>query len=226
MRDLTVSVVVPTLDEAGQIGALLGVTDADEVIVVDGGSRDGTAGIAARHPRAPRVLEAVGGRAAQCNAGAAAAGGDLLVFLHADSRLPPDGAARLRVAGADPAVVGGNFALRFGDDHGFAAVLGRVYALQRRLGLYYGDSCVWCRATAFAALGGYAERPIMDDYDFVRRLERHGRTTCIPGPAITSDRRWRAMGIARTVFAWTAIRWLYLAGVSPGRLARLYRVVR
>lgn len=66
----------------------------------------------------------------------------------------------------------------------------------------------------------------MDDYDFVRRLERHGGTACVAGPAVTSDRRWRAIGVTRTVFAWTAIRWLYLAGVSPARLARLYRVVR
>ena len=82
------------------------------------------------------------------------------------------------------------------------------------------------RRETFDALGGYREIPIMDDYDFVRRLERSGRTRCLPGPALTSSRRWRAMGIPRTVLAWFLIRWLYVAGVSPARLVRLYRAVR
>ena len=105
-------------------------------------------------------------------------------------------------------------------------MLGAVYRFQRRHGYYYGDSSVWLRREAFDALGGYREIPIMDDYDLVRRLERLGRTRCLPGPATTSARRWRAMGIPRTVLAWFLIRWLYVAGVSPQRLARLYRVVR
>ena len=123
-------------------------------------------------------------------------------------------------------MAGGNFALRFDGDGTFERVLGAVYRFQRRHGYYYGDSSVWVRRDTFDALGGYREIPIMDDYDFVRRLERLGATRCLPGPATTSSRRWRAIGIPRTVLAWFLIRWLYVAGVSPQRLVRLYRVVR
>ncbi len=219
--------VVPALDEAAQVPALLdGLGGFDEVVLADGGSADATVALARAHPARPAVVVDRGGRAAQCNAGAAAATGDVLVFVHADSRLPPSAPAALRAACADPDVVGGNFALRFDGGDRFARVLAAVYRHQRRLGLYYGDSCVWCRRAAFDALGGFRELAIMDDYDFVRRLERHGRTVCLPGPATTSDRRWRAIGIPRTLLSWTVIRWLYVAGVPPGRLARLYRVVR
>jgi len=226
LRDLTVSIIVPALDEAGQIGAVLDSLAADEVVVVDGGSRDGTADLARAHPSLPRVLHAGGGRAAQCNAGATAATGDVLLFLHADSRLPAGATAAIRRACAEAALVGGNFALRFDGGDRFARGLGGLYALQRRFGFYYGDSSVWCRRSAFEALGGFRPLPVMDDYDFVRRLERLGPTTCLPGPATTSDRRWRAIGVGRTLTAWLVIRWLFVAGVSPQRLARLYGVVR
>jgi hypothetical protein len=168
------------------------------------------------------VLRVPGGRAAQLNAAAACARGALLVFLHADSRLALDAHALL----ARTPARGGNFALRFDGDDAFGWLLGRVYALQRRFGLYYGDSTVWCERDLFVALGGFRELPIMDDYDFVRRLERATATACLPGPATTSARRWRAAGVGRTVFSWVVIRWLYLAGISPARLAGLYARVR
>jgi hypothetical protein len=78
----------------------------------------------------------------------------------------------------------------------------------------------------FDHLGGYRPLPIMEDYDFVRRLEKRGQTVCLPGPAVTSARRWKALGVPRTVFSWVVIRWLFIAGVSPARLARLYRPAR
>ena len=168
------------------------------------------------------MLEVPGGRAAQLNAAAAAGTGELLVVLHADTRLPRHAHLELTSTRAR----GGNFALRFDGTDRFSRVLGVVYALQRRTGLYYGDSAVWCRRELWDELGGYAELPIMDDYDFVRRLERATRTACLPGPVVTSSRRWLAMGIPRTVLAWTAVRWLYLAGMPPERLARLYAKVR
>lgn len=221
-----VSVLVPTRDEAGQIEVLLdhlaALEGRWEVVVADGGSSDATVELALAHPGAPIVLRCAGGRAAQCNAAAHRASGEILLFLHADSRLPPDAWASL----ARTAAPAGNFALRFDGDDRFSAVLGRVYAIQRRFGLYYGDSSVWCRRTTWEQLGGMRELPIMDDYDLVRRLERAGPTACLRGPATTSARRWQAMGVPRTVFAWTAIRWLYLLGVPPDRLARLYRRVR
>ena len=225
-----ISILVPTLDEERELPSLLDALAAlpgrFEVVVADGGSRDATVALARSHGAVPLVVEARGGRAAQLNAAAGVATGDVLLFLHADSRLPCDAYASLAESWRTPDVVGGNFALRFDGDGAFERVLGAVYRIQREHGFYYGDSSVWARREAFDELGGYREIPIMDDYDFVRRLERLGRTRCLPGPATTSARRWRTMGIPRTVLAWFLIRRLYVGGVSPERLVRLYRAVR
>jgi len=225
-----VSLLVPTLDEERELPMLLDHLAALhgrwELIVADGGSRDATQRIAREHVARPRLIQVAGGRAAQLNAAARVATGELLLFLHADSRLPRDAYASLAAAAREPGVTGGNFALRFDGDGRFEHALGAFYRLQRRHGFYYGDSAIWVTRSAFDALGGFREIPVMDDYDFVRRLERSGATRCLPGPATTSPRRWRAMGIGRTVLAWFAIRWLFVAGVDPARLARLYRVVR
>jgi len=226
---LLVSVIVATLDEQAQLPALLdhleALPGAWEVILADGGSRDRTAAIATQ--RGVGLVAPGGGRAQQLNAAAAAAGGELLLFLHADSRLPPGAHASLAAAAnPDASIVGGNFALRFDGGDRFARVLTAAYALQRRFGVYYGDSSIWVSRAAFDCLGGYRDLPIMDDYDFVRRLEASGRTVCLPGPARTSDRRWRRVGVARTLLTWWVIRFAFLAGVSPAWLARLYRRVR
>ena len=228
-----VSVLIPTLNEARELPHLLdhlaALHGTWEPIVADGGSRDESRQIAADHPLRPRVITQAGGRAAQLNAAARAAAGDVLLFVHADSRLPRDAYASLAEAHRAPGVAGGNFALRFGaDERGlFERMLGAIYRLQRRHGLYYGDSSVWVTRRAFDDLGGFRQIPIMDDYDFVRRLERRpGTTRCLPGPARTSARRWRRAGIARTVLAWFVIRRLYVAGVPADKLARLYRAVR
>ena len=217
-----VSVVVPTLDEAatlpGTLDHLAALDGRFEVIVVDGGSNDGTPEIAAEHPSAPIVLRVGGGRARQMNTGAAAAHGDTIVFLHADTRLPPAAYRALTTSSAD----GGNFEIHFDGGDRFSRVLGAWYRAQRRLGVYYGDSAIWVRRAAFDALGGFRELPIMDDYDLARRLERGFRTACLPGPVVTSARRWRALGIPRTVLSWVVIRWLFLAGVPPVWLARMY----
>ncbi len=230
------SVVVPTFDEAAQLPALLdhlaALPGRWEVIVADGGSRDGSqqvVGLRAACAPFARLVHASRGRAAQMNAGAAVARGDGLLFLHADTRLPGGAYETLRQALSAPHVAGGNFALRFDGGDRFSVVLGRWYALQRRTGVYYGDSALWLSARAWRQLGGFRALPIMEDYDLVRRLERlpaPARTLCLPGPALTSSRRWRRLGIARTVLTWVAIRWLYLAGMPAERLAALYRHVR
>ena len=222
------SIVIPVLDERAALPDLLaaasGLSGAFEVIVADGGSTDGSREIAAA--AGATVVDAPRGRAAQQNAGARAATGDVLVFLHADSRLPGDAHASLERALADPRVAGGNFALRFDGDDAFSRLLGAWYAVQRRLGVWYGDSTIWVRPDVFAALGGFPPLPIMEDYALVRALRRAGATPCLPGPATTSSRRWRAHGVIRTVTTWVVIRWLFLLGVPPARLASLYRAVR
>jgi rSAM/selenodomain-associated transferase 2 len=223
-------VIVPVLDERDGIAAVLdhlaALPGRFEVLVADGGSRDGTPELAAAHPSAPRVLRAGPGRARQQNAAAAAARGDALLFLHADSRLPRTAYASLRAALRDPACPGGNFALRFDGADAFSRALTAWYAVQRRLGVYYGDSSLWVRRGTWEALGGFRALPIMEDYDLVRRLERRGRTARLPGPAITSSRRWLAAGAPRTVLAWVVIRWLWIAGVPAERLDALYRRAR
>ena len=222
---------MPVLDEARALPALLdhlaALPGRWEVVVADGGSGDGSAELARSHRLAPRVVSAPRGRARQQNAGAAAATGELLVFLHADSRLP---ARRVRLAHAArcaiPACPGGNFALRFdGDDRfsrGLTALVRAAAALRRLL----RDSTLWLRRADFEGLGGFADLPVMEDHELVRRLERRGRTACLPGPALTSPRRWRALGWWRTGLAWTLIRWAFIAGVPARRLAGLYRAVR
>jgi len=221
---------VPTFDEQAELSAVLdhlhGLRGHFEILIADGGSRDRTRAIAAEHPVGARVLTGGRGRAGQLNAAAAAALGELLLFLHADSRLPTRAYEALAAANRAPAIAGGNFTLRFDGDDRLSRVLTRAYALQRRRGYYYGDSSVWVRRAAFDALGGYRELPIMDDYDFVRRLERHGATVRLPGPALTSPRRWQRLGIARTLVSWWLIRGLFVAGVSADRLAGLYRRIR
>ena len=225
-----VSVIVPTLDEERALPRLLDHLAAlhgrFEVIVADGGSSDATLALARAHPLEPAVVAAARGRARQLNTAAASARGELLVFLHADSLLPPNAYASLAAAWRDPTLAGGNFALRFEGGDLFARTLTATYAAQRRLGYFYGDSSIFARREAFAALGGFRELAVMDDYDFARRLRRHGRLACLPGPAITSSRRWRRLGVLRTVLSWVVIRWLFMLRVPPERLARLYRRAR
>ncbi len=219
--------IIPTLNEEARIKSLLDrLTEFQDVVVVDGGSTDSTCALVLAHPSSPRLMRVQRGRARQLNAGADTCTGEVLVFLHADTELPEGAAEAIRRTLTDRLVLGGNFALSFDGGDRFSRLLGRWYQLQRRLGIYYGDSAIWCRREVFDLLGGYRDMPIMEDYDFVRRLERLGSTRCLAGPAVTSARRWQGHGISRTIAAWVAIRWLYLAGVSPTRLARLYPVIR
>lgn len=230
MDGALVSIIVPVLDEEAAITGLLdhlaALPGRWEVIFADGESGDATRELITHHCSQPLIVDAPCGRANQTNAGAAVARGEVLLFLHADTRLPPSAYATVAGALANPAVLGGNFTLRFDGADRFSRVLGAWYALQRRAGVYYGDSAIWLRRDAFERLGGFRPLPIMEDYDLVRRLERAGTTACLPGPAVTSARRWHRLGLARTIASWVLIRWLFLAGASPERLARLYPHVR
>lgn len=223
-----VSVIVPTFNEERELPAtldrLVALEGRWEVLLADGGSSDGTREIARR--RGVAVIAKGESRAAQLNAAAAAASGEVLLFHHADSRLPANAYARLAAAAHEPDIVGGNFVLRFEGEDRFAFVMAVTYWLHRSLGHYYGDSSPWVRRELFERLGGFRPLPIMDDLDFIRRMERSGRTVCLPGPAFTSPRRWRAIGVSRTLFSWFVIRGLFWAGVPPERLAALYARVR
>jgi len=221
---VTLSVVVPTLDEAEALPATLAHArqpGVRELIVVDGGSHDGTLAVA--RALADRVLEAARGRAQQMNAGAAAACGDVLLFLHADTRLPAGYAQAVAGALADPAVVGGRFDVQL-DAAGLTyRALGRLISLRSRLTrVATGDQAIFVRRAVFERLGGYPLVPLMEDVALSRALKRAGRIACLGEAVTTSARRWQRHGVARTVLLMWALRAAYYAGVPPARLARIY----
>lgn len=224
MGGLTVSVIIPTLNEQDNLTRLLAELrgDADQIIVVDGGSTDRTCHIAER--AGCLVLTAPRGRGQQLARGAAEATGDILFFLHADCRLPPGGLGAIRDGLAnDLDVIGGNFRLLFDGDTKFDRWLDGFYAWNRRRGIYYGDSGIFVRRDAYNRLGGIKPIALMEDYDFVRRMERAGKTICIEHPPlVTSSRRFHGRRPPAIVYGWVKIHALYHLGVDPEKLRRLY----
>ncbi len=221
-----ISIVIPTLNEARHLPYLLadlGVGNAAaEIIVADGGSTDETRAVA--REMGAGVIRTARGRGHQIAAGAAAARGKTLLFLHADSRFPSGGLARIgELLAARPQAVGGNFRLDFDGETRFDAWLERFYAWIRARGFYYGDSGIFVRRAVYERLGGMRPIALMEDYDFVRRLERFGPTICIDDPPlVTSSRRFAGRSPAAIVLGWLEIHALFHLGVSPSRLARLY----
>ena len=218
--------MVPTLDEAGGIeGALAALRplreDGHEVIVSDGGSTDGTATLAVT--AADRIVAAGRGRARQMNAGAAAATGDVLVFLHADTILPEDADRRvLEALGDRPGW--GFFGVRLSGSHPAFRIIERMITLRSRLsGIATGDQAIFATRNLFENAGGFAETPLLEDVDLCRRLKRRSRPVRPRSVVTTSSRRWEAGGIVRTVLLMWWLRGAYALGAKPERLARCYR---
>lgn len=223
---MRLSIVVPVLDEVRQLEILLPelarTCASAEVIVADGGSTDGSLEIATRSP-GTRVVVSGRGRARQMNAGAAAAMGEALLFLHADTRLPPGAAEAIRDALADPAVAYGRFDVRFDSARrAFRLIAGLMNVRSRLTGICTGDQAIFVRRAAFARLGGYPEIALMEDVELTRRLKRVGRLAPLGLRVTTSARRWQTDGVARTVVLMWALRFLYFCGVGPDRLRRWY----
>jgi rSAM/selenodomain-associated transferase 2 len=220
------SIVVPVLDEAENLERLLPhlrsrCPDA-EVIVVDGGSADRTARVARAWPHA-RYLASRRGRARQMNAGARAAQGDMLLFLHADTLLPVGAGAAIARALADPKVVGGRFDVSFVSPRPAFRLIATFMNWRSRLtGIATGDQAIFVRRDVFEALGGYPDIPLMEDVELCARLKRRGPIQCLRLRVITSARKWEREGTLRTVVLMWALRLLYFLRVNPVRLHRWY----
>ena len=223
------SVIVPMLNEEQQIARTLeaiaaGAPDS-EVIVVDGGSTDRS--IDEARSRCAAVLSAPRGRARQMNAGAAAAHGDVLAFVHADTLVPPSFAGDLVAAVAVESVVGGRFDVRLDDPAPLLRLTGWLISVRSRLSRTgTGDQAIFLRREVFERLGGYREIELCEDLDLARRLKRAGRVACLRSCVVTSARRWRRGGVIATVVRMWLLRTAFLIGVSPAHLARFYADAR
>jgi rSAM/selenodomain-associated transferase 2 len=220
------TIVIPALNEAANLRRLLAdlartCPDA-EVIVVDGGSADGTAEAVRRFPSATLVA-ADRGRARQMNAGAARAAGQVLLFLHADTSLPPGAAEAILAATRTLGVVGGRFDVRFDNARPIFTLIACMMNVRSRLsGISTGDQAIFVRRQVFEAMGGYPDIPLMEDVEFSRRLKRRGRLACLRIRVTTSARKWEREGAWRTICLMWTLRLLYAFGVSPARLHRWY----
>ena len=222
-----ISIIIPTLDEEHSLPPLLdairqqGATH--EVIVVDGGSRDRTLDMA--RSSGVQTLACRSGRGTGISIGAEASHGDVLFFLHADSTLPARALDRINEVLATSAnIIGGNFRLVFDGDTNFSRRLTRFCAWIRLFGFYYGDSGIFVRRSVYKAIGGFRPIPVMEDWDFVRRLERFGPTCCIEDPPlITSSRRFTGRHPFAIIYGLVGIHVLFWFGVSPDRLVEIYR---
>ncbi len=220
-----VSVIVPVLNEAdgiaGLIAHLVALQAAGvQVIVVDGGSADAT----------PALVQAAGvtlivaprGRARQMNAGAQLASGTLLLFLHADTRLPANALPLLRDAQARGASWG-RFDVHIAGGSPWLALIAAMMNLRSRLtGIATGDQAIFVRRELFAMLGGYAPIPLMEDIELSTRLRQRARPACLPARVTTSGRRWEQNGVLRTVLLMWSLRLRYFFGADPAVLASAY----
>jgi len=223
---LSVAILIPALDEEESLRRHLpaALAAADEVVVSDGGSRDGSARLA--RELGARVVTGPASRGGQLNRAAAAASAEVFLFLHADTELPAGAVDAVRAAVAAGAP-GGGFLARFDSTRPLMRLGGRLVGLRTRLTRApLGDQAQFVTREAFRELGGFREWPILEDLDFIRRLAGAGRIAVLPLRVTTSARRYEAGGVLRTVARNWLIWALYLLGVSPHRLARLYGPVR
>jgi rSAM/selenodomain-associated transferase 2 len=225
----TLSAIVPMLNEAASIASTLGALrrgapDA-EIVVVDGGSIDSSVAIA--QPLCDTLIGASRGRAHQMNAGARASHGDALVFVHADTLVPSSFAADIASALSDPAVVGGRFDVRLDSAALAYRVIGAMISLRSRISRTgTGDQAIFVRREVFDRLGGFPDLELCEDLEFARRLKRAGRIACLRARVTTSARRWNRDGVIRTIVRMWLIRAMYLMGVAPARLKRMYSDTR
>jgi len=235
---MTISVIIPTLNEERTVMATLAHTAAlgfDELIVVDGGSTDKTPSLVNSYRLSAQSsalspvqwITSPPGRARQMNEGAKAGGGEILLFLHADTQLPDDAKTIIDAALADRRMVGGRFDVRFDRPSMWGTIISRMMNWRSKLsGLATGDQALFVRRSIFEQMGGFADMPLMEDIEFSRRLKRKGATAALTATVTTSFRRWEQQGPLQTILRMWTLRFLYWVGVSPHTLSRWYGLVR
>jgi rSAM/selenodomain-associated transferase 2 len=223
-----ISIVIPTLNEAAAIQRSIRAAQAlegeKEIIVADGGSEDSTVTIAERC--GARVVYAARGRGTQMHAGAMAARGDVLWFVHADAIVDPESIRAIQNALQDSRNAGGNFRLMFEGRGLRARHLTWTYPRLRFLGLCYGDAGIFVRRLAYEQIGGFQPYPLFEDVDLVRRLRKKGRFVHLDCRIVTSSRRFEGKSYAAVWVRWIALQIFYWLGAPPERLARWYRHAR
>jgi rSAM/selenodomain-associated transferase 2 len=224
---MRLSIILPVLDEAaGIVEALTALAPLRargvEVVVADGGSSDATVELA--RPLADVVIAAPRGRGRQMNAGAAASHGDMLLFLHADTRLPPNADALIGDGLARTGRAWGRFDVRIAGTHWLLPVIAVAMNLRSRVtGIATGDQAIFTTLAAFGP--GFADIPLMEDIAMTKRLKRIGRPLCIATPVVTSGRRWEKRGVIKTILLMWQLRFAYFLGANPARLAQSYGYV-
>jgi rSAM/selenodomain-associated transferase 2 len=220
------SIIIPTLNEGTRITSALDALVelrwfGVEIIVVDGGSGDAT--IQRARMRADHVIRARRGRATQMNAGAAIATGEILLFLHADTKLPPEAERVIFDSLAHAPHEWGRFDVAIEGNHPMFRIIATTMNLRSRIsGIATGDQAIFVKRDVFHAVGGFPEIPLMEDIALSKALKRRSRPLCIPDRVVTSGRRWETNGIARTIVLMWRLRLAYSLGADPARLARQY----
>lgn len=222
---MRISVILPAFNEALELPETLrrvrAIPDVCEWIVVDGGSTDATVAVAAA--AGARIVTSPKGRGIQCRTGALAAGGDVFVFVHADTWVPAGMGMAIRRVLADPTVVGGGFWKDFRDPHWM--MRGSRFRCWTRLHFFRriaADQAIFVRRNSLEAIGGFPAQPLMEEFELCRCLRSIGRLVLANASVSTSSRRWRSRGVLRTYIRMWRITVLHALGTSPERLARIY----
>jgi rSAM/selenodomain-associated transferase 2 len=225
---MRISVIIPVLNEEKNIASTIGALtplEPHELIIVDGGSTDRTREIC--ESCGLKAIPSPRRRSRQMNEGARRATGDVLLFLHGDTRLPATAFADVEAGLADPRYVGGRFDVELDGAHWMFRVIGAMINLRSRISkVATGDQAIFVRREIFEKLGGYPEIPLMEDVALSRALKRIGKVACLRSRAVTSARRWESGGVWRTVVKMWMLKLLYFLGISPWRLKRYYSDAR